>query len=180
MNENSNEKITVYIDGANLDKGISRLGWNINYEKLLVWLREKHKISKAIFFTGKIEYMSSFYSELEKIGYIMVFRETVRGIGGKIKGNCDTEMVLRATIDMFEESYDQAIIISGDGDFACLVNFLKSKSKIKAVFAPHSDRCSILLKRTGVPITFLSELKETLQKEKAPNEDETSPGSFSL
>ena len=180
MNENNDAKIVAYIDGANLDKGISRLGWSIDYKRLLVWLQEKHSVSKAIFFTGRIESLSYFYEELARIGYVLILRETVRGAGGKIKGNCDTEMVLRATIDLFEGSYDQAIIISGDGDFACLVDFLKSKSKIKSVFAPHSDRCSILLKRTGVPITFLNELKDILQKEKAPNEDGTSPGSLSL
>jgi len=180
MDNDNDIKIIAYIDGANLDKGISRLGWNIDYKRLLVWLREKHGVSKAIFFTGRIENLSYFYEELAGIGYVLILRETVRGVGGKIKGNCDTEMVLHATIDLFEGSYDQAIIISGDGDFACLVDFLKNKSGIKAVFAPHSDRCSILLKRTGVPITFLNELQETLQKEKAPNEDGTSPGSLSL
>jgi uncharacterized LabA/DUF88 family protein len=180
MNENPDTKIIAYIDGANLDKGIYRLGWNLDYERFLIWLRDRHGVSKALFFSGRIGNMSCFYDELEKYGYILVLRETVRVYGGKIKGNCDTEMVLRVAIDAFEGSLDQAVIISGDGDFACLVDFLKDRSKIKTVIAPHSDRCSILLKRTGIPITFLSELKEALQKEKAPNEDGTSPGSLSL
>jgi hypothetical protein len=76
------------------------------------------------------------------------------------------------------EKYDaeKAIVVASDGDYASLVNFLNSKQKIEVILSPrNADKCSILLKRTGVKISYLDDQKSILeiQKEKTPDGDET-------
>ncbi|MDP1629043.1 MAG: hypothetical protein Q8L57_00325 [bacterium] len=63
-----------------------------------------------------------------------------------------------------------------DGDYAGLVKFLQEKNKLKIILSPGiQKRCSILLKRTNAPITYLNDVKNKISlnnKEKAPIKDE--------
>jgi len=101
---------------------------------------------------------------------------------GKPKGNCDADLVLQATCDAYENKFDKVVLVSSDGDYAGLVRFLKGRGKIKTILSPHfTNLCSVLLKRTGAPIAYLSDQRSILQiqKEKAPDGDGTPQGSFS-
>jgi len=92
----------VYIDGANLHKGIKDLGWDLDYQRFFVWLTEKHKASCVYMFLGHIPKHEPLYNRLTEIGYHLIFKE-VTTHKGKPKGNCDAEMVLRAVKDVCEE-----------------------------------------------------------------------------
>jgi uncharacterized LabA/DUF88 family protein len=94
---------------------------------------------------------------LQSCGYVLVFKQTV-SIGEKIKGNCDAELVLKATSDYYEKDFDSSILITGDGDFGCLVEFLKDKKSIKEVISPDKNKCSFLLRNKNIEITFLNDL----------------------
>lgn len=59
------------------------------------------------------------YAFFGALGYHLIFRKMHTGDGAPMKGNIDTELVLQAMIDYNE--YSKAVIVSGDGDFACLV-----------------------------------------------------------
>ena len=164
----------AYIDGANLHKGIESLGWSLDYERFRVWLKEKYNVKKAFLFIGLIPENSDLYKYLQNAGFILVFKPIAYDGKGKVKGNCDADLVLYATIDFFQKEYNKAIVVTGDGDFAGLIKFLKNKNKIETLLAPEHKKCSILLKKTGVKITFLEEFKNRLsQNEKAPDTDET-------
>ncbi len=170
----------AYIDGANLYKGIAELGWSLDYKKLRVWLHDKHSVRKAYLFLGLIPKYKNLYTYLQEAGFTLVFKETVYDSDGKAKGNCDADLVLRSVSDAYENNFDKAVLITGDGDFACLVQFLQEKDKLKAVLAPDNKKCSILIKRTNTQITYLNEMKQKLaENKKAPNKDETLEGSFS-
>ena len=89
-------------------------------------------------------------------------------------------MVLKIVRDFYEkQDYEKVILVSGDGDYSGLVKFLQEKNKIESVLSPN-NKCSILIKRTNVKITYIDTQKSILstQKEKAPNKDKTLPGSF--
>jgi hypothetical protein len=174
----------AYIDGANLHQGIRHLRWELDYARFRVWLREKYAVDTAYLFIGLIPKYTTLYTALQQAGYVLVFKETVVGAGGAPKGNCDADLVLRATIDVFEMTYNRSILVSSDGDYAGLVKFLSERSKMDTILSPHpKDRCSILLKRTNVPIVYLNDLREQLKiqsiKEKAPGADGTAQGSSS-
>ena len=166
----------AYIDGANLHKGAEQLGWELDYGRLRVWLREKYGVQQAYLFLGLIPRYKSLYTYLQEKGFTVVFKEVTYGDGGKVKGNCDADIVVKAMRDAYEGAFDQVVLISSDGDYASLVSFLLEKGKMRTVLSTYgTKKCSILLKRTGVAIAYLSDQKAILQikKEKAPDADGT-------
>jgi uncharacterized LabA/DUF88 family protein len=150
----------AYIDAANLYRGVQTDGWELDYQRFRVWLVEKHGVQKAYLFIGLITKYRDLYVTLQQAGYILVFKETVVGDNAVPKGNCDADLVLRAVRDVYETGYDKAVLISSDGDFASTVQFLKEKGKMGIILSPHRS-CSILLKRTNAPITYLAGVDPT-------------------
>ncbi len=171
----------AYIDGANLHRGILELGWKLDYERFRTFLRDKYKVEKAYIFIGLVGTQSNLYTKLQNGGYVIIFKPTVFDGNGKVKGNCDAELVLQMVQEFYEEKCDVPVLVSGDGDFSCVVRFLSEKGKKPIILSPSRKRCSILLKRSDCPITFLEELENKIsgQNKKAPNKDGTLPGSFS-
>lgn len=172
----------AYIDGANFYRGIKNSGWDVSFKKFRIWLSDKYHISRAYYFIGNIPEQKFLYAALQKAGFTLIFKEIIYEKNGKPKGNCDADLVLQSTIDAFENNCDRQILVSSDGDYASLVKFLILKGKIKTILSPGiSKECSILLKRTGAPITYLNDIKNKIEfiKEKAPNGDGTPQGSFS-
>lgn len=160
----------VYIDGANLDKGVRHDLWQMDYLRFFIWLQDKYAPKKVYIFLGfKSEY-SNFYSKLKRIGYNVLFKEVIAH-KGQIKANCDAELILKCVRDHFEGNQPSAILISGDGDFSCLVDFLIEKSVFKALIAPNR-KVSYLLRKKNIKITFLNDLKNKL-KRKTPDKDKT-------
>lgn len=157
-------QVFVYIDQANLHQGAIARGWSLDYKKFYWWLKLKFKASKIVLFMGFIQKNRSFYEELEAIGFILSFKKTYKTKENKIKGNCDAELILQATIDFYEKNFSTGILVSGDGDFSCLIDFWESK-KIKTVIcAPNKRFCSVFLKRKNTSLIFLENIKTKLQK----------------
>ncbi len=80
----------------------------------------------------------------------------------EIKGNCDAELVLHTMIEY--ENYDKAVIVSGDGDFHCLVEYLEEENKLKQLIIPNQKSYSSLLKKFGKHGSFLNGLQEKIGK----------------
>lgn len=162
----------AYIDGANLHRGIAGFGWKLDYKRFRVWLTEKYSVKNAYIFIGLIPKYNDLYARLQECGFMLVFKEVVYDGNGKPKGNCDADLVLHAVRDTYENKFDRAIIVSSDGDYACLIKFLQEKNKLKTILSPNDPReCSILLKRTNAPITYLSGVKDKISlssKRKSP------------
>lgn len=173
-------EIRAYIDGANLHKGISSLGWKLNYKRFRSWLRQKYEVADACLFIGLIPQHAALYTSLQEAGFRLVYKEVVYGEGGVPKGNCDADLVLQVVRDYFEGRTERVVLVSSDGDYAPLVRFLQEKKVPCVIVSPAiSQKCSILLKRTGEPIVYLQNIQhkidfqEPRQKEKAPDTDES-------
>lgn len=164
----------IYIDGNNLYRAATELGFTIDYKRLRGWLRQKFSATHVYLFIGLVPSRAKFYSYLQESGYILEFKQTI-SVGGNIKGNCDAELVLKAVSNFYTKSCDDCILITGDGDFGCLVEFLKERNAIHSVLAPDERKCSILIRNKDVEITFLNDLYHKFsvitQKEKAPDAD---------
>jgi len=126
------------------------------------YLKEKNHVSLAYLFLGYVPELSGLYRDLQHWGYTLVFKPTLRTGQEEIKGNCDAELVLQAMIDL--RKYDRAVIVTGDGDFACLVAYLLKEDKLAGVISPNPRKCSVLLKRL-VPgkHLFLDRLRNRLE-----------------
>lgn len=156
----------AFIDGANLHKGINELGWRLDYIRFRKWLTEKYLVDVAYLFMGHIPEHKKLYSKLEKSGFTLVFKETTKGMDGKTKGNCDAELVLSAASGSYENHFKKAVIVTGDGDFACLVSFLLKKGKLKSLIAPNKQKSSYLLRRIQGPLVFLNSMQNKLGQKK--------------
>ncbi len=114
---------------------------------------------------------ATFYKHLQECGYILIFKQTIT-VRGTIKGNCDAKLVLKNSVRFLYKKFYEAILITGDGDFGCLVEFLKEEKILKLLIAPDTKKCSILLKNKGANIIFLNDLyhkfSDKFKKEKAP------------
>jgi len=163
MHAKSPQNNYAYIDGANLYKGVLGLGWELNYSRFRVWLKEKYGVKTAYLFIGLIPKNKALYQSLQEAGFTLVFKEVVYDGEGRAKGNCDADLVLQATRDAYENKCDNAVIVASDGDYASLVEFLQEKQKILTVLSPSTQKkCSILLKRTGVKIAYINDQRSVL------------------
>jgi|SRR3989344_4713812 len=161
----------AYIDAANLHKGVQDLGWSLDYKKFRVWLAEKYGIKTAYLFLGLIPQNKELYTNLQEYGFTLVFKEIVYDNNGKVKGNCDADLVLKVTRDCFEGKYDNALIVTSDGDYASLIKFLVEKNKLLGILSPsNQDKLSILLKRLKVKISYINDQRTKLEysKRKSP------------
>jgi uncharacterized LabA/DUF88 family protein len=163
------KKNFAFIDGQNINLGIQRLGWKLDLKRFRVYLAEKYHVSKAYYFIGFLPENQNLYKSLQEFGFVLIFKPTLKTPDGRIKGNCDAELVLQAMID--QPHFNKAVIVTSDGDFSCLVEYFYRQNKLEAVISPGREHCSCLLKKAGrEKIQFLDDLKQKLEykKEKAP------------
>jgi len=161
------QTVYAFIDSQNLNLGVRSAGWQVDYKKFRLYLKNKHHVDKAFMFIGLVINNQKLYTRLQAAGFILVFKPTVRYfVNGKetVKGNVDAELVLHAAAIEYP-NYDKAIIVTGDGDFACLVEFLADRDKLLHVFTPN-NKYSRLLKPYSQYIVELSRLKTSLQYKK--------------
>jgi uncharacterized LabA/DUF88 family protein len=155
----------AFIDSNNVNKAIEGLGWKIDWIRFRVYLKEKYNVSKACLFIGYIPDNSDLYSSLQEAGFILIFKPTYRRPDGKIKGNVDAELVLQAMCEY--KNYQQAVIVTGDGDFACLIRYLYKRNKLCCLLAPDSNKCSALLKESAKDkLRVMNDLKNKLEYKK--------------
>jgi uncharacterized LabA/DUF88 family protein len=148
--------INIYIDGNNLHRGAKSLGFELDYKKFKGWLRQKFDANETYLFIGFVPERASFYNYLRECGFLLIFKQTV-SVDGKVKGNCDAELVLKTVSDFYLKSFASCILVTGDGDFGCLVEFLRLHSSINRVLSPDKDKCSFLLRNKNTEMTFLNE-----------------------
>ncbi|MBN1916079.1 NYN domain-containing protein [Candidatus Dojkabacteria bacterium] len=156
-------KIYAFIDSQNLDLGVKNAGWNLDFKKFRVYLEDKYNVSKAYLFIGHVPGNEKLYTFLQEAGYILIFKPTLEFSKGKrktVKGNVDAELVLHTMI-LFGE-YDKAIIVTGDGDFYCLVEYLEDSDKLVKIITPN-HKYSSLLRKYAEYITSVQQFREKVE-----------------
>lgn len=158
----------AFIDSQNVNLAIQRQGWKLDFKKFRIYLKDKYNIEKVFLFIGYLDGNSLLYEFLQEAGYILIFKPTLKLPNGEVKGNVDAELVLHAMIQY--SNYDQAIIISNDGDFYCLVEHLKNKGKLHKLMIPDRKRYSSLLRKFRQDIIFMNNLRNKLEYKKEERE----------
>lgn len=144
---NSEKNNFAFIDSQNLNLGVKSRGWTLDFARFRVFLKDKYKVNKAFLFIGFMPGNQGLYTRLQESGYICIFKPTLEikknGVA-LVKGNVDAELVLHAMIEY--QNYDKAVIISGDGDFHCLIEYLSENKKLLKVIVPNKNYSSLLRK----------------------------------
>jgi uncharacterized LabA/DUF88 family protein len=166
------QKVNIaYIDAANVDRALKSLNWKIDYARFRVWLKDKYQIERAYIFIGLIPKYSDLYTYLSDAGFTLVFKEVVYQNGSDTpKGNCDTDLIMQAMSDYYEGNLNKAVLVSSDGDYAPLVKKFNEKDSFYAVVSPAlSNKCSILLKKIGVKISYINDQRPILEQKQRKN-----------
>ena len=165
-----NSKIYAFIDSQNLNLGTQLNGWKLDFGKFRNYLLTKFHVTKTYLFIGYIEGNSNLYRYLQEVGYILIFKQVLeikKNNKATVKGNVDAELVLHSMIEY--SNYNQAIIVSGDGDFYCLIEHLEKNLKLAKIIVPNQKYSSLLRKYANYifPISIAKEkLKITKEKER--------------
>ena len=156
----------AFIDSQNVHKGVQRdLGWRMDWARFRVYLKHKYQVTNAYLFIGFLPEHNDRYDELQKAGFILKFKPVLPNGTDGVKGNVDADLVLQAMIDYAE--YDQAVLVSSDGDFYSLARYLYDRKKLAAVLSPHRQKCSALLRKSAKDkMAYLDTLKHKLAKRK--------------
>lgn len=166
----------AFIDGQNLIYNTARREdepWKIDLRRFRVYLRDKYQISTAYYFIGAYnERYEKMYRALNEYGYELVFREHDGKSKSSKKGNVDTDIVFSAMKKIAErEQFDKILLVSDDGDYWRMVNYLIKKGKFKKLLAPSRKYVSYLYK-VKTKDTFVDYLdKAEIKKKIALEED---------
>ncbi len=137
-------KTYAFIDSQNLNLGVRTQGWKLDWRKFRQYLRNKYNVYKAYTFIGYKVGNEALYTKMQQMGYVVVLKPTMELPDKTVKGNVDSELVLHCMIHYKE--YDKAIIVSGDGDFHCLVEFLEQQNKLSHILVPNRHYSGLLRK----------------------------------
>jgi uncharacterized LabA/DUF88 family protein len=157
--KNSKPNNFAFIDSQNLNLGTQRMGWKLDWRKFRKYLRDKHNVSTAYMFIGYMSENEALYEYMHELGFLVVLKPTIdvsapsqhdkkddKGHHEKdkpiVKGNVDAELVLYAMKEM--PNYDKAIIVSGDGDFFSVAEYLEQQDKLKNILTPNWQYSTLL------------------------------------
>lgn len=142
----------AFIDSQNLNLGVQKAGWKMDWKKFREYLRVHHDVRTAYLFIGYLQEHEAMYEQLHEAGYLIVLKPTVEMVIAKtddpktdkptVKGNIDAELVLYAMKEL--PNYKKAVIVSGDGDFYCLAEYLANKKRLLHIMTPNWMYSSLL------------------------------------
>jgi len=158
----------AFIDGQNFYKSVLELEVlevELDLDEFRVYLTENHGVKVAYYFVGYLEKKKSLYDQLRAQQYELMFKEVAKH-GNIIKGNVDVLLTLQSLVAY--NSYAKAVIITSDGDYACLVEYLHNKGKLECLIACSRGGCSYLLRKlhNEIRIFYLDDIMRDLYKRK--------------
>lgn len=87
-----------------------------------------------------------------------------RKAGSSITQDLGNTLKINILHSMIEyPNYEKALIIAGDGDYHCLVDYLTRKKKLLKLMIPDKNKYSSLLRKFMPDIVFMNDLKAKLQ-----------------
>jgi uncharacterized LabA/DUF88 family protein len=144
----------AFIDSQNLNVSVQKYGWKMDWKKFREFLGNRYGVTKAFMFIGYVPEFEDIYEKMHEAGYAIVLKPTFdmsrpqpeekpqkNGEEKKVKGNIDADLVLWAMREM--KNYDKALIVSGDGDFFGLVEYLHQEEKLLKILTPTGQYSSL-------------------------------------
>lgn len=169
------ERVAVFIDGANLFNATRSLGFDVDYKKLLAMFSSKGRLMRAFYYTALLDNQE--YTPLRPLvdwldynGYTVVTKSAKEFTDSaglrKIKGNMDIEIAIDV-MDMASH-VDHIVLMSGDGDFRRLVEAVQRKGVRVSVVSSIRTRPPILadeLRRQADNFVELVEIQDDIMRD---------------
>jgi uncharacterized LabA/DUF88 family protein len=148
-------------------------GWEIDLARFRVYLRDKYGVDEAYYFLGYLhEENDELYKRIQKAGFIVIFKEHHRKAKSNKKGNVDTDIVFEIMKSLTEGTLlNKIVLVSGDGDYNKLVQYLVLKSKFRKILFPNKKFASSLYKSLGSEFfDYLENVKSHIAKKEGKKE----------
>jgi uncharacterized LabA/DUF88 family protein len=144
--DSEQHKNYAFIDGQNLHMGTA-----INMKRFRVYLAQKYHVEKAYYFLGYIQDSNQdLYEEIQNAGFILMFRDHSSTMVGTKKGNVDSDIIFHIMKKVYKrEDFNSIILVSGDGDYKLLVDFLIEERRFEKILFPNKKFASSLYKKIG-------------------------------
>jgi len=158
----------AFIDGQNLYMGTAlskQDPWEIDLKKFRIYLKEKYRVTTAYYYLGYAEdKYQSLYQHIQEAGFILVFRKHNTAMTSKKKGNVDTDIVFDIMKKLYQkEFFQKVVLVSGDGDYKKLVDFLITENKFEKILFPNKQFASSLYKSiTSKYYAYLEDAKKKI------------------
>ena len=136
----------AFIDGQNLYSGTRDNGWAVDHVKFRTYLLEKYNVTEAYYFLGvAIAEEQDLYDRLQKAGFILSFKEHSTSQRAHKKGNVDSDIIFNVMKKLVRnEIPGKVFIVSGDGDYKKMVEFLIEKECFGKMLFPNGRYASSL------------------------------------
>lgn len=149
MSPKKQPRVYAFVDSQNLNVSTQKFGWKVDWRKFRKFLKDEYGVVRAYLFIGYVPEMMEMYQFLHELGYGIVLKPTfditrepakveknVKPEDKKpVKGNVDADMVLWTMKEL--PNYDKAVIVTGDGDFYSLVEYLEEQGKLAKLLTPN-------------------------------------------
>ena len=152
--ENTKDKNIAFIDGQNLYMAISKRKvspWDVDLARFRIYLEQKYHATKAYYFLGFVQAENNdLYEEIQKAGFLLLFREHNPAMLGTKKGNVDSDIIFNVMKKLYKkEDFEKVVLVSGDGDYKRMVDFLIEEKRFEKILFPDGKRASSLYKKIG-------------------------------
>ena len=164
----------AYVDGQNLYMGTTKRNpvWSVDLARFRTYLREKYRVKRAYYYLGYVQDGSRYespYEEIQSAGFILVFREHNSAMLGQKKGNVDADIIFAIMKRLYlRDDFAKIILVSGDGDYKMLVDFLIQEERLEKVLFPKRCYASSLYKKIGHQ--YFDDLSKDSIRKKIANE----------
>lgn len=146
------DRVYVFVDAANILYSQQTLHWRVDYKKLKEYFEKECNLRAIYFYTGRVgenHKQNSFINKLEQLGYVVKAKEVKRIKVSKSsyewKGNLDVELAIDVLGNI--NNFDSLILMSGDSDFAPLLDAVKAQHKRVLVMSTKGHVSKELLDR---------------------------------
>ncbi len=125
-----NTKTYAFIDASNIIYGCTRAGWKMDFEKLAKYLKTRYDVQRLLYYAGldlNNKKQLGFYEALQKLGYETRLVPVKRYSDGSRKGDVDARLTFE--VMRFSSEYNSAVLLTGDGDYFWLLEYLLESGK---------------------------------------------------
>ncbi len=160
------KRLGIEIKDINLEDCTCDTAWEVDLAKFRVYLAEKYGVKEAYYVLGYLnDKHEDLYKEIQRAGFIVLFKEHNSKLKSTKKGNVDTDIVFEVMKSLIENTPDKILLISGDGDYKKLAYYLVSKNKFKKILFPNKKFASSLYKALGSEyFDYLENLRTYIDK----------------
>ncbi len=128
------DRAIIFIDHANVFQNLKHINGRIDYLKLKIILSNRFHLVGACIFLGLLDKVSEkqkeFFKSLKRSGYYPFFKRVQKTHSGKYMQKGIDISIFTNVLKLAEvDSYDVAILVTGDGDFVDLVGLLAKDNK---------------------------------------------------